>query len=117
MPGWVCGCVLTLLLLRRKWNGHQVLGRCISHCLLPFTLSAPGQLVELPTIIEAHKTLDKKFLFKVGDIHQMVVCTPKEADEDGSKAEEGGANKRLRSGRWPHGLTPPLKNVRRKRCD
>lgn len=29
------------------------------------------QLVELPTVVEAHKTLDKKFLFKVGDLHQV----------------------------------------------
>lgn len=32
--------------------------------------------MDLPTIIETHKTLDNKVLYKTGDISQMVVCTP-----------------------------------------
>lgn len=33
------------------------------------------QLVDLPTIIESHKTIDSKVLYKTGDIAQMMVCT------------------------------------------
>lgn len=39
------------------------------------------QLIDLPTIIESHKTIDKKVLYKTGDIAQMIVCSP-EAPED-----------------------------------
>lgn len=34
------------------------------------------QLVDLPTSIETYKTLDKKVLYKTGDIAQMIVCSP-----------------------------------------
>lgn len=33
------------------------------------------QLIDLPTIIESYKTLDKKNLYKTGDISQMLLCT------------------------------------------
>jgi TATA-binding protein-associated factor Taf7 len=32
------------------------------------------QLVNLPALVEIQKTTDRKYLFKVGDLHQMIVC-------------------------------------------
>ena len=33
------------------------------------------QLVDLPCIIETHKTLDNKTLYKTGDVSQMLLCS------------------------------------------
>ena len=33
------------------------------------------QLVDLPTIVECHKTIDSKTLYKTGNISQMLVCS------------------------------------------
>lgn len=38
-------------------------------------LSFPSQLVDLPTVVECHKTLDNKTLYKTGNISQMLICT------------------------------------------
>lgn len=46
-----------------------------------FLLSfAAWQFVSLPTIVEMHKTDDKKHLFKMGDLHQVLL---------GRKVEKG----------------------------
>lgn len=91
-----------------------------------------ARLVDLPCIIESLKTSDKKTFFKTNDICQMLVCKTKddawssseEGDEAAKKekkdsnksskkqAEQNGLNKKYL---WPHGIAPPLKNVRRKR--
>lgn len=82
-----------------------------------------ARLVDLPCIIESHKTLDKKAFFKTADISQMLVC--KTQDEPWTLSDEeifNEHNKQLRKlgklkkkYQWPHGITPPLKNVRKKR--
>ena len=43
--------------------------------------------MDLPTIVEAHKMLDNKVLYKAGDIAQMIVCSPEDSAEGGG---EGG---------------------------
>ena len=40
----------------------------------------PSKLVDLPTIIESHKTLDNKNFYKTSDINQIMICK-EEADE------------------------------------
>lgn len=90
-----------------------------------------ARLVDLPCIIESLKTIDKKMFYKTGDICQMLICRsrddpPWSGDEDEAKAKlsnkKGGSMSAtsqaeifLRKYQWPHGITPPLKNVRRKR--
>jgi len=74
----------------------------------------PSKIVDLPCIIESHKTLDKKNFYKTADICQMMVCT-EDADDlhkgDDKKVIDGKDKRFI----YPHGITPPLKNVRKKR--
>ncbi|CAO3608003.1 unnamed protein product [Cunninghamella echinulata] len=67
----------------------------------------------LPTIIESQKTLDKKQFYKIADISQMLVV-------DGASLEtplSQQMNNRHQTDpySYPHGLTPPLKYVRKRR--
>lgn len=88
----------------------------------------PARLYDLPTIIESYKTLDRKNFYKTADISQILICKESEATvpTSGDNKEEkkkafydrlfqsvGGAGKR--EFLYPHGLTPPLKNVRKRR--
>ncbi|XP_053747379.1 transcription initiation factor TFIID subunit 7-like [Panthera pardus] len=87
-------------------------------------VSLTAKLVDLPCIIGSLKTLDKKTFYKTADISQMLVCT---ADDDlHSSLEESVTstdlnavmkNEKEREQKyvWKHGITPPLKNVRKKR--
>ncbi|KAI0374871.1 hypothetical protein BV20DRAFT_961077 [Pilatotrama ljubarskyi] len=71
-----------------------------------------SKLVDLPCIIESQKTLDNKQMFKVADICQMLVV------EDKIPNEEALANQKnfnIDEFIWPHGITPPLKHVRKRR--
>ncbi|KII68256.1 Transcription initiation factor TFIID subunit 7 [Thelohanellus kitauei] len=75
-----------------------------------------GKMVDLPCIIESNKSIDKKSIYKTGDICQMLLCqtTPFDAssDDNQSVVHGGWTSKKFQ---WPHGLTPPLKNVRTRR--
>jgi len=86
-----------------------------------------GKLVDLPCVTETLKTLDKKVFYKVADVAQMLVCKvdPDETDEeqkqkDQKKAQSSDAQgkdpkKKDKQYQWPHGVTPALKNVRKRR--
>ncbi|KAK5979950.1 Transcription initiation factor TFIID subunit 7 [Trichostrongylus colubriformis] len=73
-----------------------------------------AKIYDLPCITEVMKTLDKKTLYKVADLSQIVVCShdlcavPAEVVKVGSKKE-------LKQWQYPHGLTPPMKSVRQRR--
>ncbi|EJD03204.1 uncharacterized protein FOMMEDRAFT_20372 [Fomitiporia mediterranea MF3/22] len=71
-----------------------------------------AKLVDLPCIIESQKTLDNKQMFKVSDICQMLVVDDKIDSED-AVANQKGFN--LDDFIWPHGITPPLHHVRKRR--
>jgi len=75
------------------------------------------QIVDLPCIIESHKTIDRKNIYKTADICQMMVCTEKEEPEEESKPvkKKDGVPKVDKKYLFPHGVTPPLKNVRKRR--
>ncbi|XP_047700981.1 transcription initiation factor TFIID subunit 7-like isoform X1 [Prionailurus viverrinus] len=87
-------------------------------------VSLTAKLVDLPCIIGSLKTLDKKTFYKTADISQMLVCT---ADDDLHSSPEESVtstdlnavmkNEKEREQKyvWKHGITPPLKNVRKKR--
>ncbi|KAJ7343285.1 TAFII55 protein conserved region-domain-containing protein [Mycena albidolilacea] len=70
-----------------------------------------SKLVDLPCIIESQKTLDNKQMFKVADICQMLVVENR-IDHD---EPLGHKNFNIEEFIWPHGITPPLHHVRKRR--
>lgn len=86
----------------------------VDHWLLP------AKVVDLPTIVESLKTIDGKGFYKTADICQMVVCR-EDGDEQATdeespqKVKKRDPNKVEKKYLWPHGITPPTKNVRKRR--
>ncbi|OSD01535.1 hypothetical protein PYCCODRAFT_1425779 [Trametes coccinea BRFM310] len=72
-----------------------------------------SKLVDLPCIIESQKTLDNKQMFKVADICQMLVVEDKIPNEEALSNQQKSFN--IDEFIWPHGITPPLKHVRKRR--
>ncbi|GFN81522.1 transcription initiation factor tfiid subunit [Plakobranchus ocellatus] len=73
-----------------------------------------AKLLDLPTIIESMKTVDKKTFYKTADICQMLVC---KTEEEWSKDDTEPPRKKDKDKKFVlnHGLTAPLKNVRKRR--
>jgi len=86
------------------------------HCTVRFDgWILPSKIVDLPTIVESLKTLDGKLFYKTADICQMMICK-EEVDEDRFDFDDGKKkDAKDKKYQWPHGITPPLKNVRKKR--
>ena len=76
--------------------------------------SLPAKVLDLPTIIECHKTLDKKTFYKTADICQMMVCR-EDVDVDLEAETDAKKQKDAKKFLCLHGVTPPMKNVRKKR--
>ncbi|XP_003135286.2 transcription initiation factor TFIID subunit 7-like isoform X2 [Sus scrofa] len=83
-----------------------------------------AKLVDLPCVIGSLKTLDKKTFYKTADISQMLVCTaaggvhaPPEEPVTSTDVTAIRKNEKQRQKKyiWKHGITPPLKNVKKKR--
>lgn len=78
-----------------------------------------AKVVDIPTIIESLKTIDNKSFYKTADICQMLIC--KEDDDQHTdeemtqKTKKKDPNKVDKKFLWPHGVTPPTKNVRKRR--
>ncbi|KAK7693462.1 hypothetical protein QCA50_003030 [Cerrena zonata] len=71
-----------------------------------------SKLVDLPCVIESQKTLDSKQMFKVADICQMLVVENRISNEDNVNHSKGfNVDEFI----WPHGITPPLHWVRKRR--
>lgn len=79
-----------------------------------------AKIVDLPTIIESLKTMDNKSFYKTADICQMMICKY-EPDQPGVEEESPAKTKKKDSFKvekkflYPHGVTPPTKNVRKRR--
>lgn len=78
------------------------------------------KLVDLPTITESLKTIDNKSFYKTADVCQMLLCkyepdAPTTDDESPAKNKKKDPNKVDKKFLWPHGITPPCKNVRKRR--
>nr|XP_020819063.1 transcription initiation factor TFIID subunit 7-like isoform X1 [Phascolarctos cinereus] len=83
-----------------------------------------SKLVDLPCIIGSLKTIDKKTFYKTADICQMLVSTV-DGDlypplEEPAATNDPKVNKKKDKDRekkfiWNHGITLPLKNVRKRR--
>jgi TATA-binding protein-associated factor Taf7 len=69
-------------------------------------------LVDLPCVLEAHKTFDQKQVYKVADIAQMIVVDPIQIDNPDSNY--GPLDTKIAIS-WPDGITPPLRRVRQRR--
>ncbi|XP_058906155.2 transcription initiation factor TFIID subunit 7-like [Kogia breviceps] len=87
-------------------------------------VSLSAKLVDLPCVIESLKTVDKNTYYKMADISQMLVCTaddgvhshPEEpVTSTDLKAIRKSEKERKKSYIWKHGITPPLRNVRKRR--
>lgn len=89
-----------------------------------------ARLYDLPTIIESYKTLDRKNFYKTADVSQILICkenddsdTSSIHDDNDEEAKKAKYDKLFASvgsiGKreflFPHGITPPLKNVRKRR--
>lgn len=79
-----------------------------------------SKIVDLPTVIESLKTIDNKSFYKTADLCQMMICKeePDQAapEEDSSaKNKKKDPNKVDKKFLYPHGITPPTKNVRKRR--
>lgn len=78
-----------------------------------------AKLVDLPAIIESQKTLDNRQLFKVADICQMLLVEDAVPTGDGIGTTSNSNNDAkafdVKDFIWPHGLTPPLRQVRKRR--
>ncbi|KAI5809627.1 TAFII55 protein conserved region-domain-containing protein [Peziza echinospora] len=68
-------------------------------------------LVDLPCIVESSKTLDKKAIFKTADICQMLLVGDRIPYEDAIHSIHHKPTDLI----YPHGLTPPLQYVRKRR--
>lgn len=78
-----------------------------------------AKVVDLPTIVESLKTIDGKGFYKTADICQMLICMEDDdqtnTDEDSPQKKKKDPNKVEKKYLWPHGITPPAKNVRKRR--
>ncbi|XP_055851474.1 transcription initiation factor TFIID subunit 7 [Episyrphus balteatus] len=79
-----------------------------------------AKIVDLPTIMECLKTIDNKSFYKTADVCQIMICkeepdAPVPEDESPNKAKKKDPNKVDKKFLWPHGITPPCKNIRKRR--
>lgn len=85
----------------------------IDHWLLP------AKVVDLPTVVESLKTIDSKGFYKTADICQLLLCRYEEDavtdEESPQKAKKKDSIKVDKKYLWPHGITPPVKNARKRR--
>lgn len=72
-----------------------------------------ADLVTLPTIVESNKCIDKVHLFKTADVSQMLICREESKESNNESLGDSKENKPTQD--YPHGIAPPLKNVKRYR--
>ncbi|XP_052077412.1 transcription initiation factor TFIID subunit 7-like [Mytilus californianus] len=73
-----------------------------------------AKLMDLPCVIESYKTIDNKTAYKTADLCQMLLCTN---DEEPMSDENDSPKKKDKDKKYQyiHGITPPLKNVKKRR--
>lgn len=72
-------------------------------------------IVDLPCIIEGLKSWDRRNFYKVADIHQMLVVTKRVKDAEEAKDAPPPEGVDPITWQFPHGLTPPMHWVRKRR--
>jgi len=78
-------------------------------------LDLPARLVNLPTIVETHKTWDRETYVKCGDVGQILLVFKDESSRTQDKARQAAHAGSAWSLVHPDGLTPPLQDVVRRR--
>ncbi|EPQ31108.1 uncharacterized protein PFL1_01297 [Pseudozyma flocculosa PF-1] len=74
-----------------------------------------AKLVDLPSIVESHKTLDNRQFFKISDISQMLLIEDQIQDETQASGSSSGRGFDINDFIYPHGITPPMKWARKRR--
>lgn len=77
-----------------------------------------ARLVDLPCIVESIKTTDKKTFYKTADVCQMLIASYEDEGPEPEQEETESPKKakdKEKKYHFNHGLTPPLKNVRKRR--
>ncbi|KAL4003625.1 TAFII55 protein conserved region family protein [Acanthocheilonema viteae] len=75
-----------------------------------------AKLFDLPCVVEVMKTIDKKNVYKVADVSQIMICSHDlQPVTETSLQNDTSKLKRDKMWQWPHGLTPPMKSVRKRR--
>ncbi|XP_046635203.1 transcription initiation factor TFIID subunit 7-like [Daphnia pulicaria] len=83
-----------------------------------WTMSA--KVLDLPCVMESQKTIDNKTFYKAADVSQILIC--KEGEQQSSSEEETPVKPKKKDPHkvdkkflMPHGIAPPMKNVRKRR--
>lgn len=74
-----------------------------------------AKLYDLPCIIESLKTLEMKTFYKTADISQILVCSSEDKTDSSDQPISKTNHLKEKKFLWPHGVTPPLKNIRHRR--
>ena len=69
---------------------------------------------------DSHKTIDKETFYKTADICQLLICNKgedfdDEEDANSPEMKKKDPNKVDKKYLYPHGISPPLKNCRKRR--
>ena len=72
-------------------------------------------LVDLPCIVESMKSWDKRGWWKSADICQMLLVLGRVDNDEAAKTFPLPKELDEKTWQWPHGLTPPMHNVRKRR--
>jgi TATA-binding protein-associated factor Taf7 len=89
-------------------NLHVLDGASGAMTLRMGTQALSGQVVDLPSVIEAHKTFNGEMYYKVADIGKMIVVQnthPAQLPPPPPPVD------------YPHGLLPPTREIRTKRYE
>ena len=77
--------------------------------------SYAAALVDLPCVIEGMKSWDKRGWWKSADICQMLLVIGQVSDEEAAKVMPLPREIDQKTYQYPHGLTPPMRYVRKRR--
>ena len=77
----------------------------------------PAMLVNLPTLVETHKTADQKTFVKSGEIGQMLQVFGSNAEKEAARSKLTKLNCNTNNDYCASGLTPPTANIVRRRFD
>lgn len=72
-------------------------------------------LLDLPCVIEATKSWDKKSWFKSADVFQMLLVLGRVQGDEQAKSHPLPREVDQETWQYPHGLTPPMHYVRKRR--
>ncbi|KAI9829603.1 MAG: hypothetical protein M1838_005882, partial [Thelocarpon superellum] len=72
-------------------------------------------MVDLPCVVEGMKSWDRRGWWKAADICQMLIVTGRVDTEDMALTAPLPPNIDPKTFQYPHGLTPPMHNVRKNR--